>query len=170
MSNPLRNSPTLDPRTDRRLRRKGLCPTPPRKPSLTPVECLFTATQACNQLWASQEPLGNINEEEPEEPAVPEHVPTPPSETDQSPNPGLPTELLNLDLRSLLAALAQQNQPRHQKKHRGICEPDTFSGGTTDDLRAFIFQCQIYFRAYEGDFREDSEKVYFAISYLRGLF
>jgi len=38
-----------------------------------------------------------------------------------------------------------------------------------DDLQAFIFQCQIYFCAYEGEFREDSEKVYFAISYLRGI-
>ena len=38
-----------------------------------------------------------------------------------------------------------------------------------NDLRAFIFQCQIYFRACEGDFRKDSEKVYFAISYLWGI-
>jgi len=44
-----------------------------------------------------------------------------------------------------------------------------FSGGTPDDLHAFIFQCQIYFRACEGDFKEDSEKIYFAISYLRGI-
>ena len=38
-----------------------------------------------------------------------------------------------------------------------------------DDLHAFIFQCQIYFRSCEGEFKEDSEKIYFAISYLRGI-
>ena len=96
--------------------------------------------------------------------------PCPPSsKIDQSPNPGLPVELLNLDLCSLLAALAQQNQPHHQKKHRGICEPDTFSSRTADDLHAFIFQYQIYFRACKDEFKEDSKKVYFTISYLWGI-
>jgi len=55
------------------------------------------------------------------------------------------------------------------EKHRGTCEPDIFSGGTADDLWAFIFQCQIYFRACEGEFVEDSEKIYFAIFYLRSI-
>jgi len=106
MSNPLRNSPTLDPRTDRWLHHEGVRPTSPREPSLTPVECLFTTTQARNQLWASQEPLGNIGEEELKKPTIPEHVPVPPSKTDQSSNPDLPAELLNLDLHPLLTALA----------------------------------------------------------------
>jgi len=30
-----------------------------------------------------------------------------------------------------------------------------------------MFQCQIYFWACEGEFTKDSEKVFFAISYLR---
>jgi len=32
-------------------------------------------------------------------------------------------------------------------------------------LRAFIFQCQIYFWACKGEFKEDTEKIFFAISY-----
>jgi len=44
-----------------------------------------------------------------------------------------------------------------------------FSGGSPDKLRAFIFQCQIYFRACEGEFLEDTERIFFAISYLWGV-
>jgi len=134
------------------------------------VERPFTATQACNQFRASQEPLGNIVEESPEEDlAIPENSPTPLSEPNQPRNLDALTGLSNLDLRTLLLALAQQSNPRQQRKHRGTHEPDTFSGGTPDNLRAFIFQYQIYFRACEGDFKENSEKIYFAISYLRGI-
>jgi len=68
-----------------------------------------------------------------------------------------------------LLTLAQQIVPHSQKRHRGIREPDTFSGGSVNDLWAFIFQCQIYFHACEGEFKEDSEKIYFVISYLRGI-
>jgi len=44
-----------------------------------------------------------------------------------------------------------------------------FNGRSPDELRAFIFQCQIYFRACEEDFQEDTDKIFFAISYLRGI-
>jgi len=44
-----------------------------------------------------------------------------------------------------------------------------FSGSSPDELRAFIFQCQIYFRAYEEEFLEDTERIFFAISYLQGV-
>jgi len=76
------------------------------------------------------------------------------------------TDLSNLNLQTLLLALAQQSNPRQQRKHRGTHKPDTFSRGTADNLHIFIFQCQIYFRACNGEFKEDSEKIYFAISYL----
>jgi len=33
----------------------------------------------------------------------------------------------------------------------------------------FLFQCQIYFKASEGEFTEDSEKIFFAISYLKDI-
>jgi len=68
-----------------------------------------------------------------------------------------------------LLALAQQMIPRSQKKHKGIQKPNTFSRGSANNLQTFIFQCQIYFCAYEGEFKEDSEKIYFAISYLRRI-
>jgi len=39
--------------------------------------------------------------------------------------------------------------------------------GALITLRAFIFQYQIYFWAYKREFKEDTEKIFFTISYLR---
>jgi len=58
----------------------------------------------------------------------------------------------DLDLHALLLALINQTNNLPKKRNRGIKEPDSFSRGNPDKLRAFIFQCQIYFHAYEGEF------------------
>jgi len=50
-----------------------------------------------------------------------------------------------------------------------VHDTDLFNGGSPDELCAFIFQCQIYFRACKENFREDTDKIFFAISYLRGI-
>jgi len=115
---------------------------------------------------SSQENLDNTifpEENFTEHPDMPKTLPRLPPITMADPY----AEISNLELHIALLALAQQATPHSQKKHRGIREPDTFSGNSIDDLWAFIFQCQIYFRACEREFKEDSEKVYFAISYLR---
>jgi len=83
--------------------------------------------------------------------------------------PSLSPNISNLELWTALLNLARQSTSRVQKKHRSIKEPDIFSGGSSDDLQAFIFQCQIYFRACEGKFLEDMDRIFFAISYLRGI-
>ena len=44
------------------------------------------------------------------------------------------------------------------------CTGNYFLLGALITLRAFIFQCQIYFWACEGEFKEDTEKIFFAIS------
>ena len=165
------NTPIPDPRLQRRVRREGLQPNPSRESTLTPIERLFTATQARNQRIPSQEPTirdeTDTLAEETMTPAQPEeenqNLPSTPT---QPPLPSIP----GLDLQSLLLALSRQPAPsQHKKRYRGVKEPDLFSGGNPDELHAFIFQCQIFFRACEGEFREDSEKVFFAISYLRGV-
>jgi len=78
-------------------------------------------------------------------------------------------EISNLELCTALLVLARNNLPQPWKQHHAIREPDPFSGGSPNKLRAFIFQYQIYFQACEEEFREDSEKIFFAISYLRGI-
>jgi Domain of unknown function (DUF4939) len=47
-------------------------------------------------------------------------------------------------------------------------QPDTFNGGTPQQLRTFIFQCKLFFNSSREDFAEDTDKINFAISYLRG--
>jgi len=66
-------------------------------------------------------------------------------------------------------ALARRPNSQPKKQNKGVKEPDLFSGGSPNELQAFIFQCQIYFRACEGEFTEDTKKIFFAISYLRGI-
>jgi len=41
------------------------------------------------------------------------------------------------------------------------------TSSSSDELYTFIFQYQIYFHAYKGEFTENTERVFFAISYLR---
>ena len=72
-------------------------------------------------------------------------------------------------MHALLIALAQQAISPVWKRTKKVKESDLFSGRSPDKLRAFIFQCQIYFRAYKGEFKEDTEKIFFAILYLCGV-
>jgi hypothetical protein len=46
-------------------------------------------------------------------------------------------------------------------------EPEPFTGKDPKKLKAFIFQCQLYFR--NSDFDSDFKKVTFALSYLRDV-
>jgi Retrotransposon gag protein len=48
-----------------------------------------------------------------------------------------------------------------------LCEPEPFTRKDRKKLKAFIFQCQLYFR--NSDFDSDSKKVTFALSYLRDV-
>jgi hypothetical protein len=48
-----------------------------------------------------------------------------------------------------------------------LCEPELFTRKDPKKLKAFIFQCQLYFR--NSDFDSDSRKVTFALSYLRDV-
>jgi len=66
-------------------------------------------------------------------------------------------------------ALARQANLQPKKRSKGIKELDLFSGGSSNELWAFIFQCQIYFYACKGEFTKDTEKIFFVISYLCGI-
>jgi len=58
-----------------------------------------------------------------------------------SPTPTQPSLLVpEIDLQSLLLALSRQAVPQQQKKrYQRIKELDSFSGGSPDNLRAFVF-------------------------------
>ena len=57
-----------------------------------------------------------------------------------------------LDLQAILLALARRPDAQPRKRNKGVKEPDLFSRGSLDKLRAFIFQCQIYFHTCKGKF------------------
>ena len=69
----------------------------------------------------------------------------------------------------LLIVLAKQANLQPKKRSKGIKKLDLFSRGSPDELQAFIFQCQIYFCTCKEEFTEDTEKIFFAISYLCGI-
>jgi len=156
-------SPNSDPRLERHLRCDS---TRPRELTTTPVEHFLTATQERRQR-TPQLGLENIIEDTPIEENNPTPIEAPDPVTNSVPN--TPLNFGNLDIHALLTALAQQATPLVWKRTKGVKEPDLFSGRSPDELRAFIFQCQIYFRACEGEFKEDTEKIFFAILYLRGV-
>jgi len=163
-----RQSPTPDSWLEWHIRQEAQWPAPSRGASTIPVERPFTASQARIQWVSSQDPpnITTLPEENVlEHLELPDIPPRSPPEPPWDPQ----AEILNLELSTALLALAQQIVLRLQKRHRGIREPDTFSGGSANDLQAFIFQCQIYFHACEGKFKEDSKKIYFTISYLRSI-
>ena len=87
----------------------------------------------------------------------------------EAPSESVPSELSNLNLQNALLTIVHQTGQHSSKNHRGVKEPDLFNWRSPDELRAFIFQCQIYFHACEEDFQEDTDKIFFAISYLRGI-
>ena len=41
-----------------------------------------------------------------------------------------------------------------------------FDGSSPQKLRTFIFQCRVYFSPKKNDFVRDTDRVFFAISYL----
>jgi hypothetical protein len=83
---------------------------------------------------------------------------------DETPPPD--PEITNNELREAFIALAKDKKKRKTPfKPR---EPDVFTGGSPQLLRTFVFQCQVHFNARQSEFTDDTDRIYFAISYLKG--
>jgi Retrotransposon gag protein len=96
----------------------------------------------------------HVSTEEPEHP-VPIHNPTSP----KSPKPESSASTQADDLVWAIKKLGKMKS--YAEKLR---EPEPFTGKDSKKLKAFIFQCQLYF--CNSDFDSDSKKVTFALSYL----
>ena len=57
----------------------------------------------------------------------------------------------------------KQESPRISVK-----EPDQFNGSDQQKLQGFLFQLKLNFRAKKKSFRSDSDKVTYALSFLKG--
>ena len=163
-------APGLDPWLDRCIRRDRLHPGLPRESTTTPIEQSFTTSQARSQRLTSLELVEESGEETTEDNIGDLLEPlTGPSQTAGEWAPSPLREASNHELQAAILALARQTSNCPQKKLRVIKEPDPFSRGGPEELHAFVFQYQIYFRTCEGGFVDDTDKVFFAISYLWGI-
>jgi Retrotransposon gag protein len=86
---------------------------------------------------------------------VPIHNPTSP----KSPTPESSASTQADDLVKAIKKLGKMKSDAGKLR-----EPEPFTGKDPKKLKAFIFQCQLYFR--NSDFDSDSKKVTFALSYL----
>jgi hypothetical protein len=75
----------------------------------------------------------------------------------------------NRDLARAILKIASSNRRESPKKARLKPNPPTpFSGGTNEQLRTFLYECELAFNTNVGEYSTDREKIFFAISYLRG--
>jgi hypothetical protein len=94
---------------------------------------------------------------------------------DPIPNPDLNTEADGeAQVGWLLAALEQLadnvtggNRPPAWKVQ--LWDPDQFDGSDLSKLWGFLLQCKLKFRAKPGSFRDDSAKVNYVLSFLKGM-
>jgi Retrotransposon gag protein len=86
---------------------------------------------------------------------VPIHNPTSP----KSPKPESSASTQADDLVQAIKKLGKMKSDAGK-----LCEPEPFTRKDPKKLKAFIFQCQLYFRNL--DFNSDSKKITFALSYL----
>ena len=103
--------------------------------------------------------MTNPEEEAPEDP-ISEHSAETPRQTTVDPD-----ETPNLAQAILL--LTKEFSNRDKPKKAKAKEPDTFDGSDFRKLNNFVFLCNLYFRNNSA-YDEDSAKVTFALSYLRG--
>jgi Retrotransposon gag protein len=99
----------------------------------------------------------HVSTEELEHP-VPIHNPTSP----KSPKPESSPSTQANDLVWAIKKLGKMKSDAGKLR-----EPEPFTGKDPKKLKAFIFQCQLYF--HNSDFNSDSKKVTFALSYLRDV-
>jgi hypothetical protein len=64
--------------------------------------------------------------------------------------------------------LSQGSQPQDKSIKVKVCEPDPFDGSSPEKLQNFIISCHINFHARKNEFCKDTNKINFAISYLKG--
>jgi hypothetical protein len=99
----------------------------------------------------------HVSTEELEHP-VPIHNPASPKSSKPEPSASTQADDLVRAIKKL----------RKMKSDAGkLREPELFTGKDPKKLKAFIFQCQLYFR--NSDFDSDSKKATFALSYLRDV-
>ena len=71
-----------------------------------------------------------------------------------------------ISLGDLVSAMGSFRDSTKSESAKELRKPEPFTGKDPKKLKAFIFQCQLYFRSSSA-FEDDTNKVTFALSYLR---
>ena len=90
-----------------------------------------------------------------------------PDDGDENPNDS--DDDVALNLAHAVAALARNVQNQGDGSRSKVRDPDTFDGTDPAKLRPFLVQLQLSFNNRPRAFAQDSRKVNFAISYLKGI-
>ena len=92
-----------------------------------------------------------------------------------SPPPGSTSLQVDFDeaqpanLATAIMLLTQSlSSPKKSTAWTKVCEPDVFNGSDTRKLQPFLVQCTLNFRNRPDTFTSNSDKVTFALSYLKG--
>jgi Domain of unknown function (DUF4939) len=101
--------------------------------------------------------------------------PVPPSEPLEEPSPDPPDPIPDspehppADLAQAITLLANSlSMPKKSSSQTKVQEPDTFDGSDTCKLQSFLVQCVLNFQDRTDAFSNDSAKVIYALSYLKG--
>jgi Domain of unknown function (DUF4939) len=101
--------------------------------------------------------------------------PVPPLEPLEEPTPDPPEPIPDspehppADLAQAITLLANSlSTPKKSSAQTKVREPDTFDGSDTRKLQSFLVQCALNFRDRTDAFSDDSAKVIYALSYLKG--
>lgn len=76
-------------------------------------------------------------------------------------------EISNRDLARAILKLSS-GKKESKKSHLKPKSPTVFSGGTNEQLRTFLYECELAFNTNTEDYSSDRQKIFYAISYLSG--
>src|SRR5271168_2289572 len=108
------------------------------------------------------------------EPEIPQDVdverqsPIPP-EASADRQPSVVSDTPTPNLAEAILLMTEELRRREKAPTTKVKEPDTFDGSDSRKLNNFILLCDLYFRHKPSAYSDDSVKVTFALSHLRGL-
>jgi len=110
----------------------------------------------------------DLEPEIPQDADVERQTPIPP-EASADRQPSVVSDTPTPNLAEAILLMTEELRRREKAPTTKVKEPDTFDGSDSRKLNNFILLCDLYFRHKPSAYSDDSAKVTFALSHLRGL-
>ena len=110
----------------------------------------------------------DLEPEIPQDADVERQTPIPP-EASADRQPSVVSDTPTPNLAEAILLMTEELRRREKTPTTKVKEPDTFDGSDSRKLNNFILLCDLYFRHKPSAYSDDSAKVTFALSHLRGL-